>query len=220
MITKQTFDFLKALKKNNNRDWFNLNKNRYLTTYEEIGNFVELLLLELGKIDPGIEGLNAKECIFRIYKDIRFSKDKTPYKTNLGAWIVKGGKKSEQASAGYYVHIEPGKSFLGGGAYHMPTDKLTMIRKEIFNDTKNFKKIIMNKDFKKYYPELWGEKIVKAPKGFPKDFANIELLKYKNYVYSHKLTDEIVLSKDFLRYTVKAFRVLYPFTKFLNKSLD
>jgi len=137
MISPNIIKFLTTLKENNNRDWFNKNKKWYQRSIEEFEVYVNCLIGEIQKFDVDIRFLAAKDCIFRIYRDIRFSKDKSPYKTNFGAFIVKDGRKS--GNAGYYLHIEPGSSFLGGGIYMPPAETLRVVRKEIFENTKEFK---------------------------------------------------------------------------------
>ncbi|MBI3195636.1 MAG: DUF2461 domain-containing protein [Ignavibacteriae bacterium] len=219
MISKKILDFLTELEKNNNRDWFSKNKPRYEEARAEFENFISNLILEIAKFDKQIIGIDAKKSVFRIYKDTRFSKDKTPYKTNFGAHLIKAGSKGVHSRAGYYIHIEPNKCFLAGGAYMPESNWLKAIRKEIYYNSKEFKKIINNSDFKRYF-EIEGEKLSKAPQGYSPDHPEIELLKYKSMLAVHNLSDEQILSKDFLSHSAKVFKVLYPFDKFLNKAMD
>src|SRR5215213_6455074 len=148
MIQKSTFQFLKDLKKNNNRPWFDKNKPRYEEAKKNIESLVEMFLAKFSAADKRLAKLSGKECVFRIYRDIRFSADKTPYKTHLGAGISPNGKKANEP--GYYLHIEPGKAFLAGGIWMPPTDQLKMIRQEIVYNGKKIKKIISDKTFTKY----------------------------------------------------------------------
>jgi uncharacterized protein (TIGR02453 family) len=163
--------------------------------------------------------LEAKDCVFRINRDIRFSNDKTPYKTNLGASISPGGKKS--LSAGYYFHLQPGASFLAGGMWQPPAPQLSAVRQEIDYNTPEFKKIINNKDFKKYFGALSDEDKVKtAPKGYDKTHPEIEILKLKSFIVVHDLKDKEVLSKDFLQHATAVFKALHPLDLFLRRACD
>ncbi len=216
MISKQTFQFLKELKKNNNRNWFNANKENYQTAAAGFEDFVNTVITNIAKFDRDITGILAKECIFRIYRDVRFSKDKSPYKTHFGAWIVKSGRKSHD-EAGYYIHIEPDGSILAGGAHNPPTDWLNAIRHEIYNNGKEFKKIIESPAFKKYFSEIEGERLSRPPQGFDASHPDIELLKQKSYLAVHKVNDNIVMSDYFANLCTEVFKVLYPFNRFLNQ---
>jgi uncharacterized protein (TIGR02453 family) len=175
-------------------------------------------LAELNKVDPGINNLKAKDCIFRIYRDVRFSKNKEPYKSNFGAFMVKGGKKSN--FAGYYIHIEPDQSFVGGGIYMPEPGILRSIREEIYTHTEEYKSIIGNKTFRKYFPEIYGEKLSTAPKGFPKDFPDIDLLKNKHYAVAHYVKDSFWTSKNIISDLTEIFSVQYRFNEFLNRAVN
>lgn len=146
-IQPKTFAFLKALKKNNNRDWFNDHKSEYENAKDNVLGFIQELVVAFSTFDSSLRGLEAKDCLFRIYRDTRFSKDKTPYKTNLGASINAGGKKS--MGPGYYVHLEPGGSFIAGGIWMPPADEVKKIRQEIDYNGKDLKKILTNLRSKK-----------------------------------------------------------------------
>ncbi|WP_257669959.1 DUF2461 domain-containing protein [Parapedobacter tibetensis] len=221
MISKATFQFLKDLKKNNNRDWFMDNKSRFEEAKADFEEYINSLISQISKYDKGISHLQAKDCIFRIYRDVRFSKDKSPYKTNFGAHITSAKSKSEiHTKAGYYIHLAVGDSMLAGGAYLPPAPWLKNIRAEIDYHGEELKKIITSAAFKKYFKEIEGEKLVKAPKGVPKDHPDIELLKYKSYLAVHKLDDKTVLSKEFVTYSADVFKALKPFDDFLNRSQD
>lgn len=210
--------FLKALKQNNNREWFTQNKEFFQSTKNNFNDIVETLITGIAKHDNDIAGLEAKDCIFRIYRDIRFSKDKTPYKTNFGAYMAPGGKKS--GKTGYYIHIEPGgSSFLAGGLYMPPSEQLKAIRQEIDYNIEEFKKIIGDKNFVKYFGSVTGDKLKKAPKGYPADHPEIELLKFKSYIVMHKVKDNQLLDEGFLKYAIDVFGVMQPFNGFLNRAV-
>lgn len=219
MIKSTTLDFLKNLKKNNDREWFAKNKPKFEDAQKDMHLFLEELIHATSSFDKSVAGLAPKDCLMRIYRDVRFSKNKDPYKTNFGMMITKDGKKA--AYAGYYMHIAPAGSFIAGGLHMPEPDKLKNVRQEILYNVSEFKKILAKPTFKKHFPKLWDEdKLVNAPKDFPKDHPEVELLKYKSYIVSHKLTDKQVLDKNFVKYCVLVFKELKPFDDFLNRALD
>ena len=159
MILKSTLDFLKALKKNNNKDWFDKNKEKYLAAKQNIDEMTDELIKSFCAFDKRLTGLKAKDCVFRIYRDVRFSKIKTPYKINMGCAISPGGRKAEEA--GFYIHIEPGKSFLAGGRWMPQADHLKKIRQEIDYDGKKLHNILSDKNFKKHHKITLLHNIIK-----------------------------------------------------------
>ncbi|HNR18637.1 MAG TPA: DUF2461 domain-containing protein [Bacteroidia bacterium] len=218
MLQPSTLSFIKDIKKNNNRDWFEKNKLRYENAKTDFESFVAGILNQFVKINPKLKGLEARKCTFRIYRDVRFSKNKDPYKTNMGASINEGGKKMEMA--GVYVHIEPGgNSFIAGGRYMPMPPELKAIRQEIQYNTKAFKKIISEKNFKKYFGGLEEIKLKTNPKGFDKDFADIELLKYTSYIATRKLDDKTIASKNFVKELTASYKAMMPLIKFLNEAV-
>ena len=218
-ISKDTLKFLKDLKANNNRDWFLANKPRFEVAKNEFEQFIDNLIQEIAKFDSSIAHHSGKDCIFRIYRDVRFSKDKSPYKTHFGAHITSAAKKSEiHSRAGYYIHIGPGESMLAGGAYLPQGPWLKAIRAELAHNAEAFRKVVHNADFKKYFGEMEGEKLKTAPRDYPKDHPEIELLKYKSFLATHRCKDADVTSENFLKHAGKTFRALYPFDRFLNEA--
>lgn len=218
MIQRSTLDFLKGLKRHNNRDWFNKNKELYDDAKKDFEGFISELIHRVSEFDSSVEGLQIKDCVFRIYRDVRFSKDKTPYKYHFGAVVGEGGRRSELAS--YYFHIEPGgNSLLAGGKWMPSNEHLLAIRNGIFANLKEFKEIINNKDFKKYFRTLSDEKLSSAPRGFSKDHPDIELIKFKSYSVYTPMKDEQVLSKSLADYCVKVFKAVVPFNTFLNDCM-
>jgi uncharacterized protein (TIGR02453 family) len=209
--------FLKDLAKNNNKDWFHENKPRYEEARKEFEVFVNTLIPEIAKFDKEISGLTAKECMFRIYNDVRFAKNKPLYKTNFGGFIAKGGKN--RGHAGYYFHIEPGNCFLAGGIYMPQSDTLKAIRKEIYYNLKEFTGVLSDRAFKKYFQELDDDKTSRVPNDFPKDFEGAELLKYKSYTVICPLTGEQLLSDKLNSHILTVYKALMPLNKFLNRSL-
>lgn len=215
MMHKSTFDFLRKLKKNNNRDWFHANKKLYDDARYDFEVFVFELIQKLAEFDESVSGLEPKDCMFRIYKDVRFSNDKTPYKINMGAAINEGGRK--MPNAGYYVHISPSENFIASGLYMPQPDKLQLVRNKIAARPREFKKIVEQKDFKKYYCKLWdGDTLKTAPKGFDKDHPMLQYLKLKSFIADHSVTEEKVLSKKYIDYCAKVLKVIKPLNDFLN----
>lgn len=215
MIKKSTFQFLKDLKANNKREWFLEHKDEYQAAKENMVEFIQELIYGIARFDESVLELNPKKCLFRINKDMRFSKDKTPYKINFGAVLLKGGRKIMHERAGYYLHIEPGNSFLAGGAYLPPSPWLNRIRENIVDDPKTLKKILKSSSFKKYY-ELEGAQLKTAPRGYEKDHPEIKLLRYKSFLAIHRMPDKIVLDPDFIKHATSAFKALKPFDDYLN----
>ena len=217
MTLTKTVSFLQLLEKNNNREWFHANKVIYNEAKKEFEDFVSLLIPLVEEIDSSVSGSVAKDCIFRIFRDVRFSHDKRPYKTNFGAYIVKGGKKS--GNAGYYIHVEPNGSFIGGGIHTPPTASLTKIRTEILENTQEYISIIEAKKFRETYGTVEGEKLKSAPRGFSKDFKHIDLLKFKSYTALTSVPNKDLLKADFSESILLAFNDLKPFNNFLNHAL-
>jgi uncharacterized protein (TIGR02453 family) len=209
-------DFLTDLRSRNDREWFQSNKDRYNLAKKEFETFIDQLIPELRQVDPLIDMVTAKDCVFRIFRDVRFSSDKSPYKTNMGAYIARGGRKS--VMAGYYVHVEPGGSFLAGGIYMPQPDVLKMIRQEIHYHFDDFDRIISAKKFRETFGQMEDEgKMKTAPRDFPKDFAGLEYLKYRSFAVMHPVGDELVLSADYVEYAREVFTVLHPLNVFFNK---
>lgn len=220
MIQKSTLDYLAKLKKNNNRDWFEKNKSLYLAAKEDVEKTVDRIISGVRAFDKRIsDDLTGRKCLFRIYRDVRFAKDKSPYKTNMGAIINPGGKKA--IAPGYYIHIEPGQAFLAGGLWQPPAPELARIRQEIDYNLPEFKKIIGHKSFKKHFGTLDQEdKLATAPKGYPKDHEAIDILKLKSYVVVAEIKEKDVLSKDFVKKAVEAFKAMQPLNEFLQRAID
>lgn len=222
MIQKSTLDFLKALKKNNNKIWFDQNREKYNTTKDNFDEFVALLLEQMILFDEDLKELSSKNCTFRINRDIRFSKDKTPYKINLSASFNKGGKKS--INAGYYFHLQPGgNSFVGGGLWMPEAIELKKLRQEIDYCFPEFKKIINASSFKKHYSELEKDEkqmLVNFPKGYEKENPAADFLRMKSFIATKNLSDEKVTSVNLVKETTQAFKALMPLIKFINRSFE
>jgi uncharacterized protein (TIGR02453 family) len=220
MLQASTIRFLKDLKKNNNKPWFEKNKSVYLDAKEDIELFVEQVIGGLGKIDANIKSLQPKNATYRIYRDVRFSKDKTPYKTNMGAYLNKGGKK--MPTAGYYFHCEPGRNMAGGGLWMPMAPELSKVRQEIDYNFAEWTKIIGDRNFKKVFQDgLEKEDMLsRPPKGYDDENPAIEFLKLKSFIVTRTFTDAELQAKSFLKELLKTFEAMGDFVHFINRSLE
>jgi len=222
MLQPSTLKFLKNIRKNNTREWFEKNRKLYEAAKEDFAFLIDSVIKQFGKKDETIAPLVAKECVYRINRDVRFSKNKAPYKNNMAASLINGGKKSD--NAGYYIHIQPGdESFIGGGRYMVEPDQLKKIRQEIDYNWKEFSKIINNKKFKATYGELErgeGMALQREPKGYEKDNPAIEYIKLKSWVATSAITDANLTDKNLAKKLVAAFETLQPLIIFLNRALS
>jgi len=215
-IKKETLQFLRDLKENNNREWFNNNKERYISANENFIQFVQELIDEVSKFDSSVVGVDAHNSVFRIYRDVRFSKDKSPYKAEMGAMLM--GKGTGCGIAGYYLHLEPGNSLLAGGVHMSEPKDLKAIREEISSRSNEFLKIINNDNFKNNFT-LKGEKLSNVPKGFNKEDPMAEYLKYKELEMHHPVDENTILSDDFVSYCANIFKAMVPFNSFVNEPV-
>lgn len=217
-MNEQIFDFLKELRLNNNRTWFQENKTRFDALRQYFLSEVQDLIDRIALFDPQIAGTEAKSCLFRIYRDIRFSPNKLPYKQHFAAYIAIGGKNSEYG--GYYLHMEPGNSLLSGGIWCPPPALLKMLRKDIYDNMEEFVEILEEPKFKAVYPSLDGEVLKRMPVGFPADAAHGDILRHKDFCVYCSKPDEFFLQKDWMEQAVEDFRLLQPFNRFLNYTVD
>jgi uncharacterized protein (TIGR02453 family) len=219
MLQPSTITFLKGLAKNNNKPWFDKNRDTYTAAKEDYEVLVTGILKALSVKEPVFKEQAAKDCVFRIFRDVRFSKDKTPYKPNFGAFFSKGGRKFP--GAGYYLHIEPGgKSFIGGGLWMPEAPLLKAVRQEIDYNFKEFSRIIEEKKFKKLFKAISGEQLKTLPQGYTADNPAIEYLKMKSYTVIHNITDVDIAGKNLEKKVVEVFDTMRPFIDFLNRSVD
>ena len=222
MLQPASIKFLKDLKKNNNKPWFDENRKDYESAKTDFQNLIKEVIDKFSKKDPSIKTLVAKSCLFRINRDIRFSKDKSPYKSNFGASINKGGRKS-MYTAGYYFHLEPGNCFIGGGLYQPDPEALKKIRQEIDYNFAAFKKIIGAKKFKTVYGDLDKNKsylLSRVPKGYQPDNPAADYLRLKSYIAMIKVDDKILTSADLQKTTIAAYEALIPLILFINKGIE
>lgn len=207
-------DFLSELAENNHKEWMEANRPRYKKAKAFFEGLVGELIAKTAVFEPPLADLEPKKCIFRINRDIRFSKNKNPYKTNVGAVIAQGGRKSPYAC--YYIHVQPGNIFRAGGIYHPESKILKAVRQEIDYSGDKLKEIIESEDFKKHFPEVAGESLKTAPKGYPKDHEHIELLRKKSFLVTEKVSDADFLRDDFIEKTVGVYESMKPFNDFFN----
>jgi len=213
--------FLTELKKNNNREWFNTNKERYLVLKVEFEQLTQMLINNIGQFDKGIVDLQPKDCIFRIYRDTRFSYDKTPYKTHLGTYIAaKGGRKSEHA--GYYLHIDPDGPFFSVGVWQPDPQLLKLLRTSIFENIDEWTQIVTQKQFKQTFDDGWYEQdmLKTVPREFAKDFSNGYFLRLRHYLVSKNFTVVNLQSPDFMHIVTGIAKTGYPMNRFLNFTVD
>lgn len=219
MLQAATIRFLEQLAVNNNKPWFDEHKKDYDAAKNDFESFISDMLKTLATVEPAFGEQKAKDCIFRIYRDVRFSKDKTPYKAHFGAYLSKGGRK--YAGAGYYIHIEPGgKSFAGGGLWMPDAPLLKAVRQEIDYNFDEFCKITGDKTFKKLFKQLNGEQLKTVPQGYTAENPAVEYLKMKSFTVGHNITDKEITGKTFTKKCVDVFTVMKPLVDFLNRPLD
>jgi len=215
---KQVFTFLSNLIQNNNRDWFKEHKSDYDLMRKNLDLLVQQLGEGLSHIEPSFNYTKSTDYTFRIYRDVRFSKDKSPYKNHIGIYLINGGRKSPMA--GYYVHIQPSASFVAGGLFRPEAKILRAVRDEVHFDYKGFEKIVLDNDFKKVFGGLWAEdKLKRVPRDFPKDSPAAEWLKYKSFIAMHPITDDDFVNDDFIETTLSIFRKIKPLNDFLNNAI-
>ncbi|MBV9986149.1 MAG: DUF2461 domain-containing protein [Chitinophagaceae bacterium] len=220
MLQASTLKFLKDIKKNNQRDWFEKNRSRYEAAKEDMMQLVDAVIKQLGRKDPTIAPLVAKDCLYRINRDVRFSKDKSPYKHHFAASLIRGGKKSD--FGGYYIHIEPGESIIGGGKYQTTPEMIRKIRQEIDYSWDEFKKIITSKKFVAAFGDIDKSpefSLSREPKGYEKENPAIDYIKLKSWITFASLTDADLTGKDLVKKIVTTLEALQPLLNFLNRAI-
>lgn len=214
---KKIYEFLEELKQNNDRDWFNAHREEYDKARKIFEEYVQKVINRIAIFDPSVMPVKVKDCMFRIYRDVRFSPNKEPYKTHFGAYINPRGRKSD--SFGYYIHLEPGSSILAGGSIGLPTKRLNLIREAIYQQVDVYIDIVEDPIFKKYFPTVGMDFLKTAPKGFPKDFEHIDYLKCREYVCSCDIADDFVLKSTALDEIGDAFEQAKRYGDFINEAL-
>jgi uncharacterized protein (TIGR02453 family) len=221
MLQKSTLQFLSELRRNNNKPWFDENRSSYDQARSDFEKFIGQVIKEMAKYDRDLTDLTAKQCMFRINRDIRFSKDKSPYKTNMGASMDRGGKKS--IFAGYYFHCEPGQSFVGGGLWMPAPAETKKVRQEIDYCWQEFNDLLRNKTFKNIYGDLYeGEDslLTRVPQGFEKDHPGEKYIRLKSWLAMKSISDKELTHPSLLKETVTAFKALMPLIAFINRAVE
>lgn len=220
MVHQDILPFLTELRDNNTREWFAENKARYDALRLSFNSFVEKLILGMQLIDNDLRGISVSDCTYRIYRDVRFSLDKSPYKTNIGAYLVRGGKKSN--FAGYYIHFEPDNCFVSGGLYMPEPSILKAVRTDLYENIEEFTPIMFNPEFVKTYGDLEREGVLtRPPKGFSADFEYIEWIKLKHYTVMSPFTKPYPKTEEeLLKIVLHRFEILKPFNQHFNKIIE
>lgn len=219
MLKKETLVFIKDVAENNNREWFAEHKPKYEEAKADVLELVAAIIPELSKIDPLISAdLDPKRCLMRIYRDVRFSKNKDPYKNNFGMWFSSKSKGGNEP--GYYLHIQPGKSFIAGGYWMPEAPHVKLIRQEIDYNIGDFKEIIENKDFKKNFKLGTASALKNAPKGYDPADPNIEYLKLKSFEATMPLDDEEFFKPTLVNKLISSFETVNPLVAFLRNAID
>lgn len=219
-MLEKSVAFLNQLKENNYKEWFHENKPLYEEAKKEFENFVKILIHEICAFDQEIGLPEPKDCIFRIFRDIRFTNDKTPYKTNFGAFLAKGGNRKSEYG-GYYFHLEPGNSMLAGGIWLPQPDILKAVREEIYNNTDEFLSILNHADFQKHFGDFDQDYLLKtAPRDYPKDWPYIGYLKHKSYTMSKSIPDQVIGGNKLMDEVTKVFKAMSPINNFFNRIIE
>jgi uncharacterized protein (TIGR02453 family) len=212
--------FLNELKINNNREWFAENKVWYDNVKADFEKLSKELIFEISLFDEEIKNVDVKDCVFRIYRDTRFSHDKTPYKTHFGVFIATaGGRKSQRG--GYYLHLDPAGCFFGAGVWCPQPELLKALRQSVYDNIDELNEIRHNPEFSQYFNDFFEEdKLKNVPRGFPKEFPDAELLKLKHYLVEYKFDDSFIGSDDFIQRVAQIAKCAYPLNNFLNYTVD
>lgn len=218
MFSKNSINFLNELRENNNKEWFENNRKAYDNLRIELIQFSSEIIKEISKWDDGYASLDPKKCLFRINRDVRFSKDKSPYKTNMGAWFSKGGK--DWVLSGYYFHLEPDKSFIAAGSYEPMPEQLKLIRQEIDYNLEEFQSILNKKEFKTCYGNMSGRSLKTIPKGYIKDNPAIDYLRFKDFIVTNNLAQESLMSENLIGFCVSSFKAASGFNNFLDRAVS
>jgi uncharacterized protein (TIGR02453 family) len=223
MLSK-SFSFLRKLVVNNHKEWFDAHRGDYMEAKQEFETFLEQLISGIRDFDPTIGQVTTKDCVYRIYRDLRFSPDKTPYKNYFGAYIASGGRKSELA--GYYFHIEPAgsgyinHSIWSGGLYSPDPLVLKAVRTDIYEMSEEYKDIIENKEFESTFQWFNSDMLRTVPKGFPKDFPDISLIKRKDYAFFRNIDEDLLKDGRLLEESLRVYRLMLPLNRFINRAIQ
>lgn len=211
-------DFLKLLAANNNREWFQQHKSDYLKIQADFEDLLGAVITRISSFDESIAHVHPSECTYRIYRDTRFSPDKTPYKNHIGGYINARGKKSNHC--GYYIHLEPGNCMLAGGSWCMPSAMLRAVRQSVCDNIDEYRSIVEDDAFRKYFPVIGESRLKTLPKGFPKDFPFPQYIQCKDYTVTYHIPDSFFENSDFMDEIVRVFMQLKRFADFTNDTID
>ena len=225
-LNPDTLPFFDELSQNNNREWFNANKERWLAIRADFEVFTQALIGEMVKVDPSLGNLQARQCMYRIYRDVRFSSDKRPYKTHIACFLPTGGRKNT-GLPGYYLQLGQedyglhGNCSLGGGIFMPQPEALAAIRQEIFYNIDEFKGIMAERQYKKFFGSdfFTSKKLTRVPKGFPQDWPDADLLKYKDYTTSYTMPQKYVTSDELLERVLEVFKASVPLNRFIQRAM-
>ncbi len=215
---QEIIQFLKELDANNQRDWFDANRSRYEKTQKEFLALTAWLIDEIRKFDDEVPLLKPKDCMFRIFRDVRFTNDKRPFKPNYGSYIARGGRKS--GFAGYYLHVQPGEYFLSGGVYMPPPEHLQAIRQEIFYHPEGYMGLLNKEPFNSIFDQHYFDPLKNAPKGYPRDWEHAALIKNRSYGFGHHFREDELLASDFPQKCVGLFKIICPLNHYFNRAID
>lgn len=213
-----TFDFLRDLRANNNKAWFDAHRAHYTSARDAFEGFITDILYQFNRVED-LSGVTAKDCIYRINRDVRFSADKSPYKSTMSAVLGQGGRKAQGRS--YYLQFEPDNgSFIAGGMYEPSKEQLERIRQDIVyrkpGESGKLRQILEDAPFVQYFGKMGGDSLKNAPQGYAKDHPDIDLLRYKQFLASHPLSDQAMLSDDVTEEILNACAALKPFVSYFH----
>ena len=217
MIKKETLDFLRLLKKNNDRKWFTANKSLYEAAWWNVVDITMFLIDGISEFDDSIGQLDPRDCIYRLNRDTRSSADKTPYMTNFGVYIKRGGKKA--VGAGYYLHVEPGSCMMSGGIFEPPAKELAAIRNAVAESPQTMRNLLAEPCLADEFGHLWGDAVKTAPRGYPKDHPAIDLIRHKNYIVAKEILDDEIVAPSFPASCLESFRIVRDFNRYLNSVM-
>ncbi|MDX1906465.1 MAG: DUF2461 domain-containing protein [Bacteroidia bacterium] len=217
MLSPDTLPFLLELKAHNHKEWFEANRARYQAVRTQLVRTVDAIIEGVSAFDPSVSGLDASKSLFRINRDVRFSKDKSPYKVNMGAYLSGGGKNT--VYAGYYLHLEPGGCFVGGGSYQPQPPELKKIRAHIDYNSQALREILADPGFQETFGVLQGEQLRTVPREYPKDHPDADLLKFKGFFVTANIPEEMILTSAFTAHVVRCFQTMHPLNVYLNEAL-
>lgn len=217
-LDTETFAFIRDLGRNNNREWFEDNRDRYEAARADFLSFIGVWLMEMEAFEPSVAGMDPRRCMFRIYRDTRFSNNKTPFKNNFGARILPGGSKALHIRTGYFLNVQPGLCRISGGAFRPEPEWLNAIRDRLSWDSSKLRAILDEPKFKRMFGDLQGEAVKTAPRGYSKDHPDIDLIRQKSFLARFPLEDDRMFQPGFLKDLVTVCRTIKPLKDYLDET--